>query len=415
MDMLLTVVPDSSDVREKLTFQHKLFSGAVRVVRCYVTTGDSLLIPRMHFQQQHECVVDEPDVSGFISTLRDYQLGPATAIYSSVLCNGAALAHLFTGFGKTVLALWLVAALKPVCTIIYVHKKSLELQWMSQIDRFLSGPLACSVKVKTIQSQIRNLGQLKEFGSGCLLVFDEVHHMCARSFSQILFASVSQWHLGISATKTRSDGLEGVLHAFLGTPCIEILDLHIKPHIYCCRFSSDATLMDVPTHTISGKKVVNFNAALDRLCESESRNLHITRMLQRIDHRNVLVLTRRRSHASHLFDLSRGLDGRDVRILLGGMSSAQIKSAVRPGSAVILVATTQAAGEGFDMPTLDTILFATPSGNVTQETGRVLRRVGVNHPLVIDIIDSAGVYQSQFRKRHSYYKEQNMVFVQDVQ
>ena len=414
MPALLEAVSDSSDVREELTFTHRRFSGAWHVVRCYVRTGDSLLVPRMYLQQPLVCVVDEPDAPCFTTVLWDYQLQPARTIYSAISSNGAALAHLFTGFGKTVVALWLVAALKPSHTIIYVHKKTLQCQWISQIERFLSEPVARTVTVKTVQSQIRSLDELADYGDGCLLVFDEVHHMCARSFSSILFASVAQWHLGISATKTRADGLEGVLHAFLGKPCIEILDLHIKPHIHCCHFTSD-DLLDVPMCTISGKRVVNFNAALDKLCASEDRNLHISNMLLEISHRNVLVLTRRRSHASHLFDICRTMHGRDVRLLLGGMSLAQIEKAVQSGSSVILVATTQAAGEGFDMPTLDTILFATPSGNVTQETGRVLRRAGVNHPLVIDIVDGAGVYQSQFRKRQLYYKGQNMVFVRDLQ
>ena len=413
MSALLESVADTYEIRNELTFTHRSFSGALRSVCCYVRAGDSLLVPRMHFQRPNadDSGIVDPSVSYFTASLKEYQQIPARIMYSCVARNGCALAHLFTGFGKTVVALWLVAALKPQCTIIYVHKKCLETQWKSQIKVFLSEEIASSVSVRTVQSQIRNMDQLAGYGHGTLFVFDEVHHMCARSFSQILFASMAQWHLGISATKSRADGLEGVLHAFLGKPCIELLDLHIKPHVYCSQFACDPDLHDVPMCTISGRKVVNFNAALDMLCASEKRNLHITSLLMQTGHRNVLVLTRRRLHAIHLFDMCRQMHGRDVRLLLGGMSSESFEMAIRAGLSIILIATTQVAGEGFDMPALDTILFATPSGNITQETGRVLRRAGANHPLVIDIVDSAPVYKSQFRKRSLFYKQQNVVFV----
>jgi superfamily II DNA or RNA helicase len=53
--------------------------------------------------------------------------------------------------------------------------------------------------------------------------------------------------------------------------------------------------------------------------------------------------------------------------------------------------------EGFDQPTLNTLLMATPRPDIDQIVGRILRvekSVRTIHPLIIDIVDP------QFRRQH---------------
>ena len=76
----------------------------------------------------------------------------------------------------------------------------------------------------------------------------------------------------------------------------------------------------------------------------------------------------------------------------------------------ILFATTSAAGEGFDLDTLQCILLATPSTNVQQEVGRILRKQQSN-ALVVDIVDQCGLLISQFQKRKRFYTEQQLEYV----
>lgn len=403
---LLDEIEDTEEARHSLTFESTGFTGT-QVLRCYSELpGGRLLVPKNYKRPELEDAdVGAPTTENFTSELKDYQHSPARKIYSQVISTGAALAHLYTGFGKTVVALWLIAALKPEKTLIFVHKRTLESQWLAQIRAFLHDPTG--VKVSTVQRQLNHMSELSEHADQCLMIFDEVHHMCARSFSRILWASSSQWHLGISATSKRPDGLEAVLHAFLGRPCVSLLSLRHRP-LVCCSYYKEEGAIQLPMTRVNGKAVVNYNAALSMLCESQARNAHIMGILQKLGSRNTLVLTRRRAHAECLFGLAKDIVGRDVRMLLGGMSGGNVACAVAPGSSIILVATTQAAGEGFDMPILDTLVFATPSSDVTQETGRILRKVGPNTPLVVDIIDNAGLYWSQFSKRKRFYKDQGL-------
>jgi superfamily II DNA or RNA helicase len=64
--------------------------------------------------------------------------------------------------------------------------------------------------------------------------------------------------------------------------------------------------------------------------------------------------------------------------------------------------------EGFDVPTLNTLVMATPRPDVEQIVGRILRvekKSRKIHPLIIDIVDPA--FRRQFQERLRLYKERN--------
>ena len=70
----------------------------------------------------------------------------------------------------------------------------------------------------------------------------------------------------------------------------------------------------------------------------------------------------------------------------------------------IILATYQMASEGYDNPKLDTLILASPKGNVEQAVGRILRRKNDNPALVIDINDCISVFNNWNRKRQSFYR-----------
>ena len=140
-------------------------------------------------------------------------------------CGG--LLDLYTGFGKTVVALKLIAVI-GVKTLIIVHKGFLVDQWIERIQQFLP-----EAKVGRIQGQIIDIenkdivigmlqslsmkeypdDQFKSFG---LTVVDEVHHISAEVFVRALQSVVTKYTLGLSATMNRKDGLTKVFKLFLG-------------------------------------------------------------------------------------------------------------------------------------------------------------------------------------------------------
>ena len=68
------------------------------------------------------------------------------------------------------------------------------------------------------------------------------------------------------------------------------------------------------------------------------------------------------------------------------------------------------AAEALDIKTLTTLFLMTPKTDVQQAVGRILR-VKHSHPLVIDIVDGHDIFQSQWRKRMTFYKKQNYKIV----
>jgi hypothetical protein len=60
-----------------------------------------------------------------------------------------------------------------------------------------------------------------------------------------------------------------------------------------------------------------------------------------------------------------------------------------------------------NIKTLNTMIMASPRKKIEQSTGRILRTRKDERevePLIVDIVDSHDVYQSQWGKRKAYYK-----------
>ena len=79
----------------------------------------------------------------------------------------------------------------------------------------------------------------------------------------------------------------------------------------------------------------------------------------------------------------------------------------------VILGTYKAAGEGFDVATLDTLILATPKSDVEQAVGRILRQKNVNEPLVLDIVDSFSIFKGQYYKRRKFYKESEFEIVKN--
>lgn len=75
-----------------------------------------------------------------------------------------------------------------------------------------------------------------------------------------------------------------------------------------------------------------------------------------------------------------------------------------------LMATASLIGEGFDLPALDTLVFATPlsfEGRLIQYAGRIHREAeNKNSAQIIDFVDSYnGMFLKMYRNRISTYRK----------
>ena len=108
-----------------------------------------------------------------------------------------------------------------------------------------------------------------------------------------------------------------------------------------------------------------------------------------------LVLTERVEHSKAL---AVALSNAGIRAssLTGDVAKGArsvILGQLREGSLPIMVSTPQLVGEGFDLPTIDTVFLAAPNGNIaktTQILGRVLRPApGKDRGRIVDFRDDS--------------------------
>lgn len=351
-----------------------------------------------------------------------------------------------TGFGKTVIGAYLIAAV-GLPALVIVPKTALIAQWKSQLERFLDitdtrepvrtpkgriskkqppligqiggGKTAVSglIDVASFQSLSGKDSQTGEpivkdlvcnYG---LIICDECHHAAAPQLELVLKSVPAKYVYGLSATPERSDGLTRALSMLCGPlryaidPKTQAIQQGIQ-RIVRPRFTGIRLSAYEPG--------ASFNQILDLLCAHAARNeLIVDDALEAASNgRHPLILSKRKKHAEELFRLLN--DRRHEPILLTGEIDAKERKAILKSLPSfehdhrIIVATESLLGEGFDLSYLDTLLIATPiswDGSITQQAGRLHRsHEGKQRVEIFDYVDlSIPMFARMYQKRLKTY------------
>lgn len=322
--------------------------------------------------------------------------------------DGCCVLSLPTGFGKTTVALHVLSHMRTR-TLIVVHKEFLMTQWKARIQQFLPEARIGTIRGKVLDIEDKDIVvcmlqslSTKDypFDPYCfgLTIIDETHHICAKSFSNMLFKIQTRYMLGLSATLERRDGLSYALHWFLGDTAYEVTrENKADTMVQVIQLSVEKPFPRTKMGTL------NIPEAITMLTTFPKRNQIILDKVEELlrDSRKVLILSDRRSHCETLLQ---DLDAMGVSagLYIGGMKPKDLQeSELRD----VIIGTYSLANEGLDIPTLDTVLFATPKSDVVQASGRVMRETPgkKNNPLIIDIVDNWEVFEYQYYKRRKYY------------
>jgi superfamily II DNA or RNA helicase len=112
--------------------------------------------------------------------------------------------------------------------------------------------------------------------------------------------------------------------------------------------------------------------------------------------RYVLVLSHRRGHATQICQQLNSI-GVQAATYLGGDKTEP--------DARVICATYALASEGYDNPRLSGLVLATPSSDVVQACGRILRGGSGNDPIIVDIVDQYSLFLGQVAKRKTFYRK----------
>jgi len=379
--------------------------GKPRIIACAEDYPKHIGLPRGCMDDLLQCLADlnitpavrdqrntgQPLDATFHGELSAEQIAAAQAM----LAHDAGVLAATTAFGKTVIAAWLIAQ-RRVSTLVLVHRRQLQHQWIERLSNFLGMPARAIgrvgggrkkptglLDVAVIQSMVRN-GVVDDLaGNYGHLIVDECHHLSAQSFERVARQAPAKFVTGLSATVTRKDGHHPIIFMQCGPVRYRV---NAKQQALAHPF--EHTVIVRPTGFRSLRPAdpdvrVQFYELYEELVADEERNrLICSEVIQALrDGRSPLVLTERNEHIESLAK-QLASEVQHLVVLRGGMrkkelDTIQVRLATIPaGEARLLLATGRYLGEGFDDARLDTLFLTLPvswHGTIAQYVGRLHR------------------------------------------
>jgi superfamily II DNA or RNA helicase len=331
-----------------------------------------------------------------------------------------------TGFGKTVLAAWLIGERK-VNTLILVHRRQLLEQWKERLAAFLNiniesiGQIGGGKNSRTgiidvgIMQSLYDNRNVKEFVKDYgQVIIDECHHLAAFSFEQVMKTVKAKYICGLTATPIRKDGHHPIIMMQCGpirnkvnskdiSKMNEIEHIVIKRNTqfkFCAYEESKTSINDIYRALIEDEPRNNmiFGDILNALEEGKSP----------------ILLTERRSHIDYFEEKFKGFV-KNIVVLRGGMGKRQGEAVMKHLKNIpdneerLIIASGKYVGEGFDDSRLDTLFLVMPiswKGTLQQYAGR-LHRNHHNKQVVkiFDYVDNEiPMLNRMFEKRVKGYK-----------
>ncbi|MCI9681967.1 MAG: DEAD/DEAH box helicase family protein [Lachnospiraceae bacterium] len=345
-----------------------------------------------------------------------------------------------TAFGKTVVCSYLIAERK-VNTLILLQSKDLLEQWVDELNKFLiideeppiyktksgrekrrnsvigilhgnKNTLTGIIDVAMIGS-IYSKGKFNELiNSYGMVLMDECHHCGSNTSIEVMQKVNARYIYGVSATPKRGDHLEKIIFMLLGpirhsyTAKERAAEQGIGHYVYP-RYTRVIDTNESKTDINGAYALISMNSARNEMILEDTRTCVK-------EGRTPVILTRYKEQAKYLYDHLQG-DADNVFILYGDNSDKENREVRRrlkevpKDQSMILVATGQKIGEGFDYPRLDTLMLAAPvsfSSRLEQYIGRLNRDYdGKTEVIVYDYVDShIRDFDNMYAKRLRTYK-----------
>lgn len=319
------------------------------------------------------------------------------------------------GVGKTVISLYILSQLKRK-TLIIVHKEFLIEQWVERINQFLPYARIGLIRQKKVDVLNKDIvvgmlqsismknypeGTFDDFG---LCIVDECHHISCEVFSRALPKIGCKYMCGLSATPKRADGLSKVFEYYLG-PIVYKRDRDGGDNVCVNIITIQSDVMPYTKLELTNYGKVCMSRMINNICEYSKRTQFISKFVFKMlkQDRKILILSDRRGHLEEFYDILTNANLGSVGYYVGGMKPKDRKATE---ACDVILGTFSMASEGMDIPTLDSIVLASPKSNIVQPIGRVLRKKHVDKPAqVYDIVDDFSHFTNQGIKRRRFYKK----------
>ena len=317
-----------------------------------------------------------------------------------------AFLNLATGFGKTIIALWLSKQL-GLKTGILVHRSILAKLWKEKI-KLVTGETALIVKggTTTLPSETnffifpaiatgKSVGKIKYDDIGTLIV-DEAHAFWSPTQHIALQMFTPQYSFGLSATPDRPDGLHKGLYTYYG-PLKEFIVRKTTKKFTIIKYKTNF----IPNITMNVRGELNWTEIINSLAYNEKRQDLICDIIDRFPDDRVLVLTKRKNEAMAIVEKLQARK-KHVDWIIDSKNSYDI-------TCKVLVGGYQKIGVGMDDPTLTVLILVSDIGDIRQSEGRIRKEENT----IVDIVDNFGVLEGHWRKRCKWYIERGATITYD--
>lgn len=359
------------------------------------------------------------DVS-FVATLRNNQ----QEAVDELLKYNYGLLVAETGSGKTIMGMSVINYIhKP--TLILVEKVKLLEQRKERIEEFMHFEPGLYYGLKKKLTGIIDIASIKSLSEDDsiydkydTIIGDEIHHIASATYESVIRRFNARHIYGFTATPHRSDHLEKIIYKCVG-PVRVILDKSetnfdkiLKPRLTAFKNKEEYDLL-------------SYSDLCKELYLNKERNELIVQdvIKEYQNKKNILILTERNEHIELLYQLlkKRGINAfkingtsksKDKKIF-----SEKIKEAE---NGFIIISTGKYLGEGFDLPSLDTLFLTMPfkwKGLLSQYVGRIQREFeGKNKVIVYDYVDiKCRKFANQFQHRLKEYKKEEFLIEQNAE
>lgn len=376
----------------------------------------------------------------FVGDLLNSQIEPVSNLLNGCIKDGGGILSLGTGGGKTFCAIKVLSELK-MKTLIVVNKITLMKQWEYEINKFLPDASVgfiqgqknvnvndCHIVIAMMQSLTKIEYPQELFNDFGVVIIDEIHNVCSKSFSKIFFKLCSKYTIGLSATPQRSDGCEYVFKWHVGNIVYQTAQQSVRPGlppvIQNVVLNSNLEYEEIKIgNSYNDEERLQFTSMISQLIDIPKRNKLIIEMIKElinVSKRKVLLLSDRRSHLIEL----KNLLNKDMSVTFTYglfVGSMKITDLEKSKSCDLILATYRAFSEGVSEASLNTLILTTPkkftghldnnnggkkdSGQLNQIVGRIFRKQHTDiNPMIIDIQDNFSVYRNQSKQRNIFYK-----------
>jgi len=459
----LTAVPRSS----------KETPGKRKMFPVYQEYGGNALVPKFYLQRYGigsptgsvEPKIDASFQVPFVGKLQPDQMKGTRDALAILKARHGVFLQGRCGSGKTVVGTFLISKIPGGRTVIMVDQTEIAAQWAEQIRAHLPSATISFVMPMDSQKAICKKLNLPMSGrqnidfdgrvvivmaetlmrvplakpiDAVLLIVDEAHSFSAERFSATVYHFNFRYSVALTATERRSDGLEWIFQALLGTEMARLEGKRIQATVlalaapsvkitkaehrmYFCDQYKEVTSQwrcsqrcnpTAPCVFLRGDGTkIDYSSVWQRIAEDEQYNgwiVNLVSMLYRYG-RHAVVFGKYKAHLKRLREetIKIGVPREHTALYFAGMDKE------KSTTPQITFATYGKVQKAIDLPHKDAALFAMPISDAQQPMGRIERYLPgkIQTVLIEPVLANVEPLARIFWGHCSFYRKENYVVI----